>query len=88
MQPPLSQFFQEEIKKDSIVALYAEEDEDNHGLPFFLGKVINVIDNSENDCDADKDDDESDNAPENVVEIHEYIQPGKKCWQTYKIPVA
>ena len=52
----------------------AGEDEDNHGLPFFLGKVINGINNSENDGDADKDDDESDNAPKYLVEIHEYIQ--------------
>ena len=47
MHQPLSQFSHEEIKKNCIVASYAGEEGDNHGLPFFLGKVINVIDNSE-----------------------------------------
>ena len=72
MQQPLSQFSQEEIKKNSIVALYAwdPEDEDNHALPFFLGKVMNVFDNNENDSDGN----ESDKAPECLVKIHEYVQ--------------
>ena len=65
---------EEEIAKKSIVAVYAEEDEDNHGLPFFLGKVVNAFDKNERDGDADEDDDESDNAPEYLVELHEYIQ--------------
>ena len=71
MQQPLS----EEIKKNSIVALYAYagEDEDNHGLPFFLRKVINVIDNSKTDGDADEGKDESDKASKYLVKIHEYI---------------
>ena len=64
MQQILNQFSHKEIKKNSIVALYAGEDEDNHGLPFFLGKVINVIDNSKCHGDAVKDDHESDKAPE------------------------
>ena len=46
----------------------------NHGLPLFWGKVVNVFDNSQNDGDADEEDDESDKAPEYLVEIHEYIQ--------------
>ena len=47
-------------------------DEDNHGLPFFLGKVLSVYNKNEEDCDEDND--ESDEAPEHLVEIHEYIQ--------------
>ena len=77
-QQPVSQVSHEEIKKNSIVALYAGDDEDNHGLPFFLGEIINVfdLDNSETDGDADncKDDDKSDKASKYLVEIHEYIQ--------------
>ena len=75
MQQSLNQFSLEEIKKRSIVALYAREDEDNHALSCFLGKVINVFDNSENDGDADEDEDESDKAPKYLVEVHEYVQP-------------
>ena len=74
MQHHLNQFSHEEIKKNSIVALYAGEDEHNHGLSFFLGKVINVIDNSKTDGDANEDDDESDKAPKYLMEIDEYIQ--------------
>ena len=42
MQQPLDQFLHEEIKKNSIIALYANEVEDNDGLPFFLGKVLTL----------------------------------------------
>ena len=73
MQQPLSQFSHEKIKKNSTVALYVGEDEDHHGLPFFL---INVFDKNEKDIDGahDEDNDESDEAPEHMVKIHEYIQ--------------
>ena len=61
-------------REKSIVAVYAEEDKDNHGVPFFLGKVLSVSNKNKKDGDADKDDDESDEAPEYLVEFHEYIQ--------------
>ena len=70
MQQPLGQFSHNEITKSSVVALYAGEDEDNHDLPLFLGKMMNVFDNNENDGDAN----ESNQASEYLVEIHEYIQ--------------
>ena len=73
-QQPLGQISHEEIKKNSIIAVYAEDDEDNHGLPFFLGKVLSVSNKNEKERDDDEDDDESDEAPEYLVEIHEYIQ--------------
>ena len=74
MQQPLNQYSHEEIETNSIIAVYAGEDEDNHGLPFFLGKVIKVSKQNENDRDDDEDDDESDKAPEYLVDIHEYIR--------------
>ena len=43
-------------------------------MPFFLGKNINVIDNSETEGDADEDDDVSDKASKYLVEIHEHVQ--------------
>ena len=78
IQQPLgqSQVSHTEIKKNSIIALYAGEDDDNHGLPFFLGKVLSVSKQNKNDRDDNdrEDDDESDEAPKYLVEIHEYIQ--------------
>ena len=74
MQQPLDQFSHEEIKKNFIIALYANEAEDNKGLPFFLGKVLRVFNKNEKDDDADEDDGQSEKAPEYWVEIHEYIQ--------------
>ena len=76
MQQPLYQFSHEEIKKNSIIALYANEPEDNNGLPFFLGKVLRVFNKNEKDDDDDDDDEgQSDQkAPKYVVKIHEYIQ--------------
>jgi len=75
MQQPLYQFSHEEIKKNSIIALYANEPEDNNGLPFFLGKVLRVFNKNEKDDDDDDDEGQSDQkAPEYVVKIHEYIQ--------------
>jgi hypothetical protein len=76
MQQPLNQFLHEEIKKNSIIALYANEPEDNNGLPFFLGKVLRVFNkNEKNDDDDDDDEGQSDQkAPKYVVKIHEYIQ--------------
>ena len=72
MQQPLNQFSHEEIEKNSIIALYANEDLDNNGLPFFLGKVLRVFNkNEENDDDEGQSDQ---NAPKYVVKIHEYIQ--------------
>ena len=47
MQQPLDQFSPEEINKNSIIALYANEDLDNKGLPFFLGKVLCVFNKNE-----------------------------------------
>ena len=73
MQQPLDQFSHEEIKKNSIIALYANEKEDNNGLPFFLGKVLRVFNKNEKD-DDDDDDGQSDEAPEYYVGIYEYIQ--------------
>ena len=75
MRQPLNQFSHEEIKRNSIIALYANEPEDNNGLPFFLGKVLRVLNKNEKDDDDDDDDGQSDEkAPEYWVEIHEYIQ--------------
>ena len=74
MQPPLTQFSPEDIKKDSIIALYANEVEDNNGVPFFLRKVLHVFNKNEKDDDDDEDDEQSGEAPEYLVEIHEYIQ--------------
>ena len=75
MQQPLNQFSHEEIEKNSIIALYANEDLDNKGLPFFLGKVLRVFNKNEKDDDDDDDDGQSDEgAPEYYLEIHEYIQ--------------
>ena len=74
VQQPLSQFPHEEIKKNSVIALYAGEDEDNHGLPFFLGKVLSVSNQNKSDRDEDEDEDESDEAIKYVVSIHDYIQ--------------
>ena len=73
MQQPLDQFSHEEIKKNSIIALYANEDLDNNGLPFFLGKVLRVFNKNEKHDDDGDDDGQSDKAPEYYVEIHEYI---------------
>lgn len=69
----MSQFSHEEIEKNSIIALYANEDLDNKGLPFFLGKVLRVFNKNEKD-DDDDDDDDGQKAPEYVVKLHEYIQ--------------
>ena len=88
VQQPLSQFSHEEIKKNSVIALYANEKEDNNGLPFFLGKVLRVFNKNEKDDDDDEDDKESDEAPEYLVEIHEYIQTeihGQPTGNTYFI---
>ena len=75
MQQPLNQFSHEEIEKNSIIALYANEDLDNKGLPFFLGKVLRVFNKNEKDDDDDDDEGQSDQkAPEYVVKLHEYIQ--------------
>ena len=75
MQQPLSQFLHEEIKKNSIIALYANEVQDNNGLPFFLGKVLRVFNKNEENDDDDVDEGQSDQkAPKYVVKIHEYIQ--------------
>jgi hypothetical protein len=75
MQQPLDQFSPEEIKKNSIIALYANEAEDNNGLPFFLGKVLRVFNKNEENDDDDDDEGQSDQkAPEYVVKLHEYIQ--------------
>ena len=75
MQQPLYQFSHGEIKKNSIIALYANEVQDNNGLPFFLGKVLRVFNKNEKPDDDDDDDGQSDEeAPEYYVEIHEYIQ--------------
>ena len=75
MQQPLDQFSPEEIKKNSIIALYANEAEDNNGLPFFLGKVLRVFNKNEENDDDDVDEGQSDQkAPKYVVKIHEYIQ--------------
>jgi hypothetical protein len=75
MQQPLDQFSPEEIKKNSIIALYANEAEDNNGLPFFLGKVLRVFNKNEENDDDDDDEGQSDQkAPKYVVKIHEYIQ--------------
>ena len=75
MQQPLDQFSHEEIKKNSIIALYANEPQDNNGLPFFLGKVLRVFNKNEKDDDDDDHDGQShQKAPEYVVELHEYIQ--------------
>ena len=75
MQQPLDQFSPEEIKKNCIIALYANEVEDNNGLPFFLGKVLRVFNKNEKNDDDDDDEGQSDQkAPECVVKIHEYIQ--------------
>ena len=75
MQQPVDQFSHDEIKKNSIIALYANEDLDNNGLPFFLGKVLRVFNKNEKQDDDDDDDGQSDeDAPEYCVEIHEYIQ--------------
>ena len=72
MQQPLYQFSHEEIEKNSIIALYANEAEDNNGLPFFLGKLMRVFNkNEENDDDEGQSDQK---APEYVVKIHEYIE--------------
>ena len=51
MQQPSDQFSHEEIKKNSIIALYANEKEDNNGLPsgFFLGKVLRVFNRKPDD---------------------------------------
>ena len=70
----MTQFLPEDIKKNSIIALYADEKEDNNGLPFFLRKVLRVFNKNEKDDDADEDGEESDEAPEYLVDIHEYIQ--------------
>ena len=75
MQQPLYQFSHEEIEKNSIIALYANEPEDNNGLPFFLGKVLRVFNKNEENDDDDDDEGQSDQkAPEYVVKLHEYIQ--------------
>ena len=75
MQQSLNQFSHEEIKKNSIIALYANEPEDNNGLPFFHGKVLRVFNKNEENDDDDDDEGQSDqNAPKYVVKIHEYIQ--------------
>ena len=74
MQQPLDQFSHEEIKKNSIIALYANEPEDNNGLPFFLGKVLRVFNKNEKDDDDDDDGQSHQKAPEYLVELHEYIQ--------------
>ena len=75
MQQPLNQFSHEEIEKNSIIALYANEVEDNNGLPFFLGKVLRVFNKNEKNDDDDDDEGQSDQkAPKYVVKIHEYIQ--------------
>lgn len=84
MQHPLDQFSHEEIKKNSIIALHANEKEDNNGLPFFLGKVLRVFNKNEKDDDDDEDDGQSDEAPEYLVEIHEYIQTEINCQPTGK----
>ena len=74
MQPPLNQFSHDKIKQNSIIALYANEDLDNNGLPFFLGKVLRIFNKNERPDDDDDDDGQSDEeAPEYCVEIHEYI---------------
>ena len=54
MQQPLYQFSPEEITKNSIIALYANEVQDNNGLPFFLGKVLRVFNKNEKNDDDDK----------------------------------
>ena len=59
IQRPLSQFSHEEIKKNSIIVLDAGEDADNHGLPFFLGKVLSISKQNGNDRDDDEDEDEA-----------------------------
>ena len=72
MQQPLYQFSHGEIKKNSIIALYANEPEDNNGLPFFLGKVLPVFNKNEKNDDDEGQSDQK--APEYVVKIHEYMQ--------------
>ena len=72
MQQPLDQFSPEEIKKNSIIALYANEVQDNNGLPFFLGKVLRVFNKNEKNDDDEGQSDQK--APEYVVKLHEYIQ--------------
>ena len=75
MQQPLNQFSYKEIKTNSIIALCANEPEDNNGLPFFLGKVLRVFNKNEKADDDDDDDGQSDEkAREYCVELHEYIQ--------------
>ena len=56
----------EAIKKNSVIALYAIEPEDNNGLPFFLGKVLRVFNKNEKDDDDDKDDEQSERLPNTV----------------------
>ena len=75
MQQPLSQFSYKEIKKNSVVALYANEPQDNHGLPFFLRKVLCIFNKNKNYDDDNNNKGQSDQkAPKYVVQIHEYIQ--------------
>ena len=60
------------VRKGQIVAVYATEAEENHGLPFWIGKVSKVLP-AEQDSDDDNSDTD-DTEPEDLVEIEEYIQ--------------
>ena len=61
------------VSKGQIVAVYATEEEENHGLPFWIGKVSKVLPAREDSDDSKSDTDDTE--PEkDMVEIEEYIQ--------------
>ena len=60
------------ITAGQFCAVFATEDDENFGYPFWIGKVVSTED--ANDDEASSNDDESDDFPHGLVKIHDYRQ--------------
>ena len=60
------------ITTGQFCAVFATEDDENFGYPFWIGKVVSTED--ANDDEASSNDDESNDFPHGLAKIHDYRQ--------------
>ena len=68
----LTEFTHDQVKKGNLVAVYSVDENDNHGLPFWIGKVADVLEHAESEDDEEEDD--ADIGVTYDIKIEEYRQ--------------
>ena len=68
----LTEFTSDQIEKGNFVAVYAADERDNHGMPFWIGKVVDVLLHEDSDVeDGESGDDDHETYDIKIAEYHQ-----------------